>query len=117
MCFRKTQAHRNKSEIVFVKINTQNISFLCYRDLLFRMSDLYSVRKSGLLKLKGEKEKKKKSKKRKHENNDHKESKKIRSAERQDALDHGGWWCATEFKHITGKINKFFQPTSYFNCM
>ena len=70
------------------------------------MSDLYTVRKSGLLKLKGEKDKKKKSKKRKHEDRDHKESKKVRSADRQDALDHGGWWCATEFKHITGtKIN------------
>ena len=67
------------------------------------MSDLYSVRKSGLLKLKGEKEKKKKSKKRKHEDKEHKESKKVKSADRQDALDHGGWWSATEFKHITGK--------------
>ena len=67
------------------------------------MSDLYSVRKSGLLKLKGEKEKKKKSKKRKHEDKEHKESKKVKSTDRQDALDHGGWWSAREFKHITGK--------------
>ena len=66
------------------------------------MSDLYSVRKSGLLKLKGEKDKKKKSKKRKHEDKEHKDHKKIRSAERQDAVDHGGWWSVTEFKHITG---------------
>ena len=87
------------------------------------MSDLYTVRKSGLLKLKGEKDKKKKSKKRKHEDRDHKESKKVRSADRQDALDHGGWWCATEFKHITGtkinilitaiRINEFFLT----NCL
>ena len=68
------------------------------------MSDLYSVRKSGLLKLKGEKDKKKKSKKRKHDEKDNKEQKKIRSVERQDAADHGGWWCVTEFKHITGVI-------------
>ena len=44
----------------------------------------------------------KKSKKRKHDDKDHKEKKKARSAERQDALDHGGWWSVTEFKHITG---------------
>jgi hypothetical protein len=67
------------------------------------MSDLYSVRKSGIFKLKGEKDKKKKSKKRKHETEEHKEHKKVRSAERQDAFDHGGWWSAREFKHITGK--------------
>ena len=78
------------------------------------MSDLYSVRKSGLLKLKGEKDKKKKSKKRKHENPEYKDHKKIRSAERQDAIDHGGWWMATEFKHITGKSNTIF-PTIKMN--
>ena len=77
------------------------------------MSDLYSVRKSGLLKLKGEKDKKKKSKKRKHEDRDHKESKKVRSADRQDALDHGGWWCATEFKHITGMQMNIYNRYTY----
>ena len=82
------------------------------------MSDLYSVRKSGLLKLKGEKDKKKKSKKRKHEDRDHKESKKVRSADRQDALDHGGWWCATEFKHITGtQMNIYNRYTYQCNCL
>ena len=75
---------------------------LVFRPILSEMSDLYSVRKSGVLKLKGEKDKKKKSKKRKHDEKDHKEKKKARSAERQDALDHGGWWSVTEFKHITG---------------
>lgn len=71
------------------------------------MSDLYSVRKSGALKLKGEKEKKKKAKKRKHEEKEYSEKKKVRNAERQDAADHGGWWSVTEFKHITGK-NDFY---------
>ena len=66
------------------------------------MSDLYTVHKSGLLKLKGEKDKKK-HKKRKHgEKEEHREKKKSRTAERQDAVDHGGWWSVTEFKHITG---------------
>ena len=69
------------------------------------MSDLYSVRSSGLLKLKGEKDKKKKHKKRKHEDKEeHREKKKLKSEKRQDAADHGGWWSVTEFKHITGII-------------
>ena len=71
------------------------------------MSDLYSVRSSGKLKLKGEKEKKhKKAKKRHHDTEDlsKKEKKKVKSAEKQDVADHGGWWQAKELKHITGPV-------------
>ena len=70
------------------------------------MSDLYNVRSSGSsgkLKLKGEKKKKKdkKAKKRKHGDSEAEESKKLQLEDR-DA--HGGWWSASEFKHITGPI-------------
>ena len=79
------------------------------------MSDLYSVRSSGKLKLKGEKETKKsskKAKKRKHHDEEggppreesKSERKKAKAAAKQDVEDHGGWWQAQEFKHVTGPI-------------
>ena len=67
------------------------------------MSDLYSVRSSGKLKLKGEKKHKKdkKAKKRKHEDSGLEES---RTKELEDRSAHNGWWFATDFKHITGRV-------------
>jgi len=69
--------------------------------------DLYSVRNSGTLKLKGEKKKHKKSKKRKREDKDDEEAKAAKSAKnlfREDRDKHNGWWNATEFKEIVGPI-------------
>jgi len=74
--------------------------------------DLYSVRNSGALKLKGEKKKHKKSKKRKREEKHDEEGAKIakkaaksaKQAFREDRDNHNGWWNVTEFKEIVGPI-------------
>ena len=71
------------------------------------MSDLYNVRSSGKLKLKGEKKKlkkDKKSKKRKHEESLLDEKKQKFN---QDREQHGGWWPALALTEINGPIGKF----------
>lgn len=74
------------------------------------MSDAYGGFKTGKLKLKGEKKHKKKSKRRHEdgEENEVKEKKSERKRQRTlelaDRAKHGGWWAATEFKHITGPV-------------
>ncbi len=74
------------------------------------MSDAYGGFKTGKLKLKGEKKHKKKSKKRSHKDDDEgsssskKERKRLKTLEQEDRAKHGGWWAATEFKHITGPV-------------
>ena len=80
------------------------------------MSDLYSVRSSGKLKLKGEKRKKKdkKGKKRKHGESDADDARKI-FLEDRDA--HAGWWPASEFKHITGPICIEFGSHTYVKAL
>lgn len=66
------------------------------------MSELYSV-KSGKLKLKGEKEKKKKKKDKKRKHDKDIEEEKTKK-QKLDTDRHGGWWAATDFKHISGPI-------------
>ena len=81
------------------------------------MSDAYSVRSSGKLKLKGEKKKHKKdkkSKKRKHEDSQVNESKK---AFHEDRERHNGWWYAQEFKEITGPIAVEFGDQCYMKSL
>ncbi len=75
-----------------------------------KMSDAYGGFKTGKLKLKGEKKhKSKKSKKRHHDDDDGERQKKSerkrqKTLEQEDRAKHGGWWRATEFKHITGPV-------------
>ena len=81
------------------------------------MSDLYSVRSSGKLKLKGEKKKSKKdkkSKKRKHEEAILDEERKVFSEDR--AL-HGGWWKSSTFAEITGPIVIEFGKLCYIKAL
>jgi len=86
--------------------------------------DLYSVRTSGKLKLKGEKDggsskkKAKKAKKRKHDDDrddlegqgessggsSRQERKKAKALAKRDVEDHGGWWPVKDFKHVTGPV-------------
>ena len=65
--------------------------------------EIYAV-KSGKLKLKGEKKKKKKEKKKKRDKKEADEAKVKKKAEISDTAKHGGWWAATQSKHITGPI-------------
>ena len=72
------------------------------------MSDSLYKLKSGKLQLKGEsssKHKKKKSKKHKKDKKDGDDRKRLRKLEEEDTRNHGGWWAATEFNHITGPIS------------
>ena len=74
------------------------------------MSDVYAGARSGKLKLKGEKSSssskhKKKSKKRHREDRDEKsERKRKRTEEQEDIKRHGGWWVASQTRHITGPV-------------
>ena len=65
--------------------------------------DLYKV-KSGKLKLKGEKKKHKKEKKKKRDKQEADDARKAKKAEMSDRAKHGGWWAATELKHVTGPV-------------
>ena len=65
--------------------------------------DLYKV-KSGKLKLKGEKKKHKKEKKKKRDMQEADDARKAKKAEMSDRAKHGGWWAATELKHVTGPV-------------
>ena len=82
------------------------------------MSDLYSVRSSGKLKLKGEKKKQhkkdKKAKKRKAEADALGESNKKF---REDRARHGGWWSASSHSHITGPIAIEFDDHCYVKAL
>ena len=70
------------------------------------MADQYGKVKSGMLKLKGEKDKKhkKKSKKRERDNDEERESKhdrkKKKSDYKMDMDKHGGWWAVRAFREI-----------------
>ena len=81
------------------------------------MSDLYSVRSSGKLKLKGEKKKSKKDKKdkkRKHEDSLQDE---VRQKFREDRELHGGWWKSSTVTEITGPVAIEFGEHSYIKAL
>lgn len=68
------------------------------------MSDPYRI-KSGKLKLKGEKSKHKKAKKRRHDDEEAEKQKKLKNQFEADRQKHGGWWSASQFKHISGAVS------------
>lgn len=82
-----------------------------------RMSeDIYKLKKSGKLMLKGEKKKHKKDKKEKKKNKDHnQEDNKSRFV--QDRHDHGGWWSVNELKEITGAVAIEFGDHCYVKAL
>ncbi len=77
------------------------------------MSDLYSVRSSGKLKLKGEKKKHKKDKKDKKRKAAEAESNVANKKFKEDRGQHGGWWSASTVSEITGPIAIEFGDQTY----
>ena len=68
------------------------------------MSELYNVRTSGKLKLKGEKKKSKKDKKSKKRKLEESAVDEKRAKFDEDRTVHAGWWKSELFSEITGPV-------------
>lgn len=78
--------------------------------------DIYKLKKSGKLRLKGEKKKHKKDKKeKKRERKEDKDQDKSKFV--QDRHDHGGWWSVTDIKEITGPVAIELGAHSYVKAL
>ena len=81
------------------------------------MSDLYNVRSSGKLKLKGEKKKSKKDKKSKKRKLEESAVDEKRAKFVEDRTEHAGWWKSEQFSEITGPVIIEFGKHCYVKAL